>query len=172
MAKRRLGIQELEYAMQIASHSIAETLELGRRLGSAAQRGQVMALSGSLGAGKTHLVRGIAAGAQVADQGLVSSPTYVLLNIYPADPANPHSKPVYHLDAYRISNADSFAAVGFDELLLEEGIVALEWAERVPELLPEDHLRIDISRVDVNTRIFNLIATGPQSEALLLQFQA
>ena len=158
--------------MQIVSHSVAQTLELGRNIGRASQPGQMLALVGTLGAGKTHLVRGIAEGARVADPDLVSSPTYVILNIYPADPAVAGSKPVYHLDAYRTTGAAGFAAVGFDELLTEEGIVALEWADRVPELLPDDYLQITIDAPDENTRVFTFSASGPQSQALLEQLPA
>jgi tRNA threonylcarbamoyladenosine biosynthesis protein TsaE len=153
--------------MQIVSHSVDDTFALGRRMGRAAQPGQVLALVGPLGAGKTHLVRGIAEGARVADPDLVSSPTYVILNIYPANPALSGSKPVYHLDAYRTTGADGFAAVGFDELLAEEGIVALEWADRVPDLLPPDYLQIAVDAPDEATRVFTCTATGPQSRALL-----
>ncbi len=168
MAHRRLGIQKRKMnVMQITSTSIEQTLDLGRRIGRTARPGQVIALNGTLGAGKTHLVRGIALGAQVADPDLVSSPTYVLLNIYPPNPAVPESKPVYHLDAYRTVGVDGFAAVGFEELLTEEGIVALEWADRVPELLPPDYLQIQIEADDETTRIFTLTATGPESHALL-----
>src|SRR5262245_44295827 len=76
------------FPMLFTSNSPEETLALGRRLGALALPGQLIALHGNLGAGKTLLTRGIAEGAQVADIGLVSSPTYVLCNIYPRDPAN------------------------------------------------------------------------------------
>jgi tRNA threonylcarbamoyladenosine biosynthesis protein TsaE len=153
--------------MRFVSHSVDETMAFGERIGRLAPPGQVIALVGTLGAGKTHLVRGIALGAKVADAALVSSPTYVLLNIYSADPAIAGSKPVYHLDAYRTAGAEGFAAVGFEELLTQEGIVALEWADRVVELLPTDHLRIEIVTEDDTTRIFTLTASGGESNALL-----
>src|SRR5690348_2230878 len=113
--------------MKITTHSTAQTLALGRALGKLAPTPLCIALNGQLGAGKTHLVRGIAAGAQVADPNLVSSPTYVLLNIYPAAPANPHSKTVFHLDAYRTHSLADFEAVGLDELLEQPAITVIEW---------------------------------------------
>jgi len=157
--------------MRIVTESVAQTLALGQRLGHAARPGQVLALRGPLGAGKTHLVRGLALGALVADPDLVSSPTYVLLNIYAADPAVAGSKPVFHLDAYRTAGAEGFAAVGFDELLTEEGIIALEWPERVEDLLPADHLEIAIEVEGAEMRIFTLRATGPESQALLARLE-
>jgi len=153
--------------MIVMSTSVEETLALGRRLGRLAAPGQCLALSGPLGAGKTHLVRGLAAGAQVLDPDLASSPTFVLLNIYAEDPANPDSKAVFHLDAYRAHGPADFEAVGFDELLHERAIIAVEWPERIPGILPADHLLITIDPQDESTREFTLQASGPRSQALL-----
>ncbi len=161
--------------MRIVSDSTAATVELGRRLGALAEPGQCLALDGPLGAGKTHLVRGVALGAQVADANLVSSPTYVLLNIYPADAGNPRSKTIYHLDAYRTRGPEDFAALDLDEFLAvtddasrkAPGIVVIEWAARIGALLPEDHLAIGLDLVDDRTREISLAAAGPRSERLL-----
>src|SRR5438552_2414208 len=101
----------MENAFQITTTSIDQTLALGHLLGQLAPPNSFLALDGQLGAGKTHLTRGIAIGANVDDPTLVSSPTYVLLNIYSGP------KPVYHLDAYRLTSAADFQTVGLDELL-------------------------------------------------------
>ncbi len=151
------------------SQSVDDTLALGRRLGELARPGQVIALNGPLGAGKTQLVRGIAAGAGVADVSLVSSPTYVLLNIYEKSPQLATAKTVYHLDAYRIASADQFAAVGFEELICQNGLVVLEWAARVPELLPADFLTITGEVTGPQSRDWLLTAQGEQSQQLLMQ---
>ncbi len=153
--------------LQIKSQSLAETLSLGRRIGEHARRGQVIALNGPLGAGKTQLVRGIAAGAEVADVSLVSSPTYVLLNIYEKSPHIAAAKTVYHLDAYRIASAEQFAAVGFEELIEQDGLVVLEWAARVPELLPADVLTITGEVTGPQSRDWLLTAQGEHSQQLL-----
>ena len=133
----------------ILTHSVEQTLALGRLIGRLSPPGTTLALHGTLGAGKTHLTRGIALGALVEDPALVSSPTYVLLNIYPGP------KPVYHLDAYRIAGPEDFAAVGFEELTSarasddeEAGLVVVEWAERITTLLPPDCLNITIELQD------------------------
>ena len=152
--------------MELITRSTNQTIALGERIGKFAKAGQCIALEGMLGTGKTQLVRGISLGAAVADIGLVNSPSYVLLNVYEAAPGNPQSKTVYHLDAYRVKNSDAFAAVGFSELLEQEGIVAIEWASRVSDLLPEDHLLVHGEALDDTTRRWRLIAHGPQSQAL------
>jgi tRNA threonylcarbamoyladenosine biosynthesis protein TsaE len=165
--------------MFVESHSIEETLALGRALGRLAPPAPAVtciALDGPLGAGKTHLTRGIAQGAQIADESLVSSPTYVLLNIYDGP------KPVRHLDAYRISSPEDFAELGFEELVAGTeteggvgGIVVVEWATRIAELLPPDTLWITIAHEGdllEETRTFTLTAGGPTSAALLAKLQS
>ena len=153
--------------MQIQSPNVAATLALGRRLGRLAQPNQLIALHGQLGAGKTHLVRGIAEGANVADLGLVSSPTYVICQIYPRNAADPKSRTVFHLDAYRTNGAEDFTSLGFDDILGQDGIVVIEWADRVAEMLPPDHLAIAIEVLDENVRSLELTAGGPQSQRLV-----
>ncbi len=141
--------------MKMVTHSVEETEALGKLLGRLAPVNMTLALHGTLGAGKTHLTRGIAQGAGVNDPALVSSPTYVLMNIYSG------SKPVYHLDAYRISGSDDFAAVGFEELLTSDGLVVVEWAEKIAGLLPADYLNVVIEAGDVEEeRVFELKGVG------------
>jgi tRNA threonylcarbamoyladenosine biosynthesis protein TsaE len=162
--------------MLIATRTVEETLALGKligRLAPAPPESTCIALDGQLGAGKTHLTRGIAQGAQVLDPTLVSSPTYVLLNIYEGP------KPVYHLDAYRINSLEDFQAVGFEELLggnavdrthcdNRGGVVVVEWAQRIRLLLPDDHLQIVIQPGDQSEshRLFEITGMGPRSRLL------
>ena len=151
----------------IITTSAEQTLAWGQLIGQLAQHGQCIALDGILGVGKTQLVRGMAVGAQVEDCSLVCSPTYCLLNIYRADASRPGAKTLYHLDAYRVRDADQFAAVGFEELLEQQGVVVLEWASRVPDLLPSDHLAI-IGTVEAEcSRRWCMNAGGPVSRRLL-----
>ena len=153
--------------MTIVTDTVEATLALGRLLGRLAPeppRGVCIALDGQLGVGKTHLTRGIAEGAGVHDPTLVSSPTYVLLNIYPG------KKPVYHLDAYRIASEEDFAAVGFEEILTDGGgIVVVEWAEKIRHLLPADFVHIQIQPDDDagDRRLFEITGTGPESRLLV-----
>jgi tRNA threonylcarbamoyladenosine biosynthesis protein TsaE len=160
--------------MTVTTRTIEETLALGRAIGRLAPASAItcVALDGPLGAGKTHLTRGIAEGAGVDDATLVSSPTYVLLNIYGGP------KPVFHLDAYRVASSDDFAAIGFEEILAGEspagpaggGIVVVEWAAKVSALLPVDRLEIAIEHAgeaETSERTFAISATGERSRALL-----
>jgi tRNA threonylcarbamoyladenosine biosynthesis protein TsaE len=165
--------------MQRSTHSVDDTVTLGRALGRAAaalahDTVLCIALDGQLGAGKTQLTRGIAEGAGVEDITLVSSPTYVLMNVYPARPNTPGATAVYHLDAYRIGGESDFEEIGFEGLLEGEegaGLVVVEWAERVSHLLPPDrlHVRLEHAGTDADdpARLLTFEATGPRAAAVL-----
>jgi tRNA threonylcarbamoyladenosine biosynthesis protein TsaE len=112
--------------------------------------GRVIALHGEMGAGKTHFVRGMVKGLG-GDPRIVSSPTYVLLNIYDSTRIT-----IFHLDAYRVRGADDFDAIGFPELLEQNGLVVVEWPERVVGLLP-------LERIDIT-----LTATGPSTRRIVV----
>ena len=117
----RLTLQDLE-----------ATLDLGRRLGRLARAGDVLALDGELGAGKTQLVRGLAQGMGL-DPRQVSSPTFVLMHEYePPDDEAPAPPPVLvHIDAYRLSSGDELRELGYDEQLRSGSVTAIEWARRL-----------------------------------------
>ena len=125
---------------QHLSHSVADTEAVAGRLSGTLRGGDVVALHGDLGAGKTQFVRGLVRGLGGSPRA-VSSPTFVLLHVYEL-PRGAHPAAitrVYHLDAYRVHGADDFAAIGFNELLeQDDAIVVVEWPERVAELLPGD----------------------------------
>ena len=108
-----------------------DTLALGRRLGRDAGVGSVIALCGGLGAGKTHLTKGIAAGLG-ADPEVVSSPTFSLVQEYRGG-----RLPVYHFDFYRMESAEEVLAIGWDEYVEAGGVCVVEWADLFPALLPE-----------------------------------
>ena len=158
--------------MRVETHSVQETLALGRhigRLAAAAPAVSCIGLDGPLGAGKTQLTRGIAQGAEVYDDTLVSSPTYVLMNIYDGP------KPVRHLDAYRVHSPHEFSEMGFEDLAAGVeggGILVVEWARRLVELLPADTLWIDIAHEGEaldECRTFEFTAGGPIAARLLEQ---
>ena len=113
-----------------------ETLRLGRRLAERFEAGDVVALIGKLGAGKTVLVRGIAMGLGITDKRLVSSPTYVLVQEY-------HARiPVYHVDLYRLAApSEELAELGIEEMT-HDGVVLIEWADRATDALPCPHWRV------------------------------
>lgn len=128
------------------SDSVAQTERIAADLAKRLRGGECIALEGDLGAGKTQFVRGIVRG--LGGEGrAVSSPTYVLLNVYDT----PRMR-VFHLDAYRVSGAEDFEGIGFEELLEQGGVVVVEWASRVKTLLPADCTHVRIETVSPTSR--------------------
>jgi tRNA threonylcarbamoyladenosine biosynthesis protein TsaE len=149
----------MNHAFAIDSSDLAFTHDLGRRLGSALEVGDVIALVGPLGSGKTTLVKGIAGGAGVADLRQVNSPTFVIVNEYEAArPGDPLV--IHHIDVYRLRGSDDLEAIGFDEMC-RTGAVIVEWADRVEDLMPADRLTITIEPTGDTTRRFRLDPGGP-----------
>jgi tRNA threonylcarbamoyladenosine biosynthesis protein TsaE len=140
---------------------LAATEAFGRRLGELLFPGAVIALVGQLGAGKTHLTRAIAEGLGVTNPAAVNSPTFVLIQEYPA------RLPIYHFDAYRLSGPREFAELGVEEYFRGDGVSIVEWADRVESTLPADHLRIEIEIVNEHRRRFHVMASGEPYERLI-----
>jgi tRNA threonylcarbamoyladenosine biosynthesis protein TsaE len=130
--------------------NVEATEALGRELAPRFNRGECLALVGDLGAGKTAFVRGLAAGWDVADKRLVSSPTFVLIHEYDGP------VPVFHVDVYRLSDPErELVELGLAEMLTE-GVVVIEWADRVDGVLPRPHWRIAIEAIGEQSRRFEL----------------
>jgi tRNA threonylcarbamoyladenosine biosynthesis protein TsaE len=125
------------------SHSPEETLALGRACGGAARNGDVFALDGDLGAGKTQFVKGFVAALGYSDE--VTSPTFTLVHEYPCQPW-----PVFHFDFYRLDSVDEVFALDFDGYLDRDGIVIVEWASKFPSAFPKGTrwLRFEIGEND------------------------
>lgn len=123
---------------QLLSNSPQATKRLGHQLAEQLSGGDVVLLCGTLGAGKSELARGIAEGLGV--KGPVNSPTFTLLNIY-------HTKkaPLHHFDWYRIEDPEELVLAGLDEEIGGISITLIEWHERAPELIPQDHLVITLT---------------------------
>lgn len=143
----------------ILSDSPSRTQEIGRQIGELLAPGTCVALTGQLGAGKTEMVKGIAAGAGVAGDVVVNSPTYVIVNEYPGRVY------IHHIDAYRLGGAEELEAIGIDEMLAGEGAVLIEWADRVPEVLPPDCLYISIEHTGGDER--HITMRGPIQYAMV-----
>ena len=144
-------------SLQITSHSAAETLQIGEKIGAALRGGEIIALIGPLGSGKTHLIKGVAAGLGATDSRLVTSPSFVLINEY----TGPKIRlDVYHVDAYRLDSVAEFEMLGFDDLCLPHSVVLIEWADKVQSALQNiDTIRIELSHVDENRRRIHLKST-------------
>lgn len=134
-------------SLVLISKSPIETLRIGRVLGSALRGGDCVALTGELGAGKTCLTQGIASGLGVPNCYVVASPTFTLINEYPGK-----ETALYHLDLYRLTGSGDLEEIGYQEYLARGGVVVVEWAEKVPEAIPEEALCVTLSYVDENMR--------------------
>ena len=123
----------------IISKSVEETVELGRRLGSQLKGGEVIGICGLLGSGKTHLIKGIAAGAGAEDGRRVNSPTFVIVNEYAG------RLDIYHVDAYRLNSIAEFEMIGFDDYCQPQSVVLIEWADKIESALQAiDYIRIEL----------------------------
>jgi tRNA threonylcarbamoyladenosine biosynthesis protein TsaE len=139
--------------MTIDVADLAQTTALGHRLAARLFPGAVVALIGPLGAGKTHFVRAVVEGLG-GDGRRVSSPTFALIHEYVA------RLPVYHFDAYRLSNDAAFADLGIAEYFAGDGVCLIEWADRVEGVLPAEQLRVTIEVTGETARRFNIEGRG------------
>jgi tRNA threonylcarbamoyladenosine biosynthesis protein TsaE len=126
-----------------------ETRQMGRELSQQLKPGSVVALTGSLGSGKTVLVQGICAGLGV--EKAVTSPTYVIINEYPGR-WNGAPVGVYHFDLYRLEDTEEFIRLGYEEYFYGQGITLIEWAEKVREFLPKSRFEINLKIISENER--------------------
>ncbi len=148
-------------AGRLTTASARATWRLGERLGALLQPGDVVALFGDLGAGKTQLVRGACAGAGV-DEADVSSPTFGIVQTYRG------RLPFHHADLYRLADLDELYATGFMDLLGGDGALVVEWADKVAGWLPAERLEIRLEEVAgrPNARRLSLTGFGPRHQAL------
>jgi tRNA threonylcarbamoyladenosine biosynthesis protein TsaE len=123
-----------------------ETIQIGRTTGANLNRGDVIALVGELGSGKTWFAKGLGLGLGVNEHTVITSPSFALLNEYSG------RYPFYHIDAYRLKSLEDFISSGLDEYLYSEGVVAIEWADRWPEIFPEWTVWVEIGFIDENCR--------------------
>lgn len=123
---------------QIKTVSAEETKEIGYKLGKLLQKGDVVCISGGLGAGKTIFSAGIAWGLGV--EGYITSPTFTIVNEYDG------IMPVYHFDVYRIGSTDEMFEIGFEEYLDGDGVVIIEWSELIESILPDQYIQVTIER--------------------------
>jgi tRNA threonylcarbamoyladenosine biosynthesis protein TsaE len=152
------------HSLEIISRSADQTRRVGMRLGALLKPGDLVALVGDLGSGKTTLVQGIAAGWGTLDP--VSSPTFVLVNVY----RHSDGLRLYHVDAYRLN--DPIEALDLDlENMLDHGPMIVEWAERVQTVLPDDGLWVNLTYIDDVQRDLIFSGRGQYYEELLGRFR-
>jgi tRNA threonylcarbamoyladenosine biosynthesis protein TsaE len=152
------------HTLDFVSHSAEQTRRLGARLGQLADGGAVICLVGELGTGKTCMVQGIARGMGIDEQ--VTSPTFVLVNEYVGD-----TLPLYHIDLYRIVDVKAAYTFGLDDYLYGDGVCAIEWAERVRDLWPEEYLLVRLRHLDEAKRGLTFRGVGERYNHLLHAFR-
>lgn len=152
--------------LDIMSHSAEQTQRLGARLGRLLKPGDVVCLSGEMGAGKTMFASGIGRGWGATIP--LTSPTYNLVHEHrrPAD-----DQRLFHMDCYRIKNVDDAETVGLDDILDGKGIVIFEWPERIDDILPVNRLWIEFKSMEPTRRNFVFDGVGERAKELIEQFR-
>lgn len=154
---------KLPPALAIECHSLDETRRLGILL---AQKlpSTTIALQGTLGAGKTHLAKAIAVGCGIPEED-VTSPTFVICQQYFG------TRPLLHADLYRLKDEDEFWELGAEEWFTLPGLVLIEWADKFPRSLPEDHLQLEILVSSPNSRKFLFFPQGDFPASILEEIE-
>ncbi len=125
--------------IKLETHTPEETFEAAEKLAAHLKAGDIVCLSGEMGAGKTLFAQGLAKGLGISEP--VTSPTFTIVNEYTNG-----NIPFYHFDAYRIEDPDEMYEIGFDEYLFSGGICLIEWPEMIEELIPDNHMTVTIER--------------------------
>lgn len=138
--------------LPVTTRSPEETWNIGRALAGSLSRGDLVALYGNLGAGKTVFVRGLCAGLGL-DAAVVTSPTFTIVHEY-----YDARLPIYHFDAYRVERIAEFYGLGYEEYFFGDGVTVVEWADRIEPLLPTTAIRIRIEHAGGDERRIGRIA--------------
>ena len=147
------------------THGPGETRALGAFLGRRLAPGDVLALEGELGSGKTEFVQGLAQGLEVPPEVPVSSPSFSLVHEYPGRVT------LVHIDLYRLERVPPELMPDLEEYLSGPQVAAVEWARRLAELLPPDHLEVRLEMAGETGRSFTFIAHGPRSRQLVAELE-
>lgn len=157
--------------MAFVTHSQEETIALGERLGSLLREGDILVLTGDLGAGKTQLTKGIASALGVDDD--VTSPTFNILMVYEGS-----RMPLYHFDLYRLEDADQLEDTGMYDLLDGDGACVIEWGEQFADEIGDERLDVFLSRLDGQAAVgeeppreVRLVAHGARAEEIAAQLE-
>jgi tRNA threonylcarbamoyladenosine biosynthesis protein TsaE len=168
MADTRTTTVQPPHVLDFISHSAAQTIRLGQRLGELLTAGDVILLLGDFGAGKTHFAKGVAQG--LGSDDLVNSPSFVLINEYRAGPRHGRM-PIYHIDLYRIESPAELAGIGLDDALAGDGVCLIEWAERAQGWLPHDHLAAHLQHLSDTKRVLRFEPHGRRYVELVAAFK-
>jgi tRNA threonylcarbamoyladenosine biosynthesis protein TsaE len=141
--------------------SDGETISLGRRLGEVLKEGDVIGLMGELGSGKTWFTKGLALGLGISPDTIITSPSFSLINEYEGGCT------FFHIDPYRLESLYDFLSAGLDEYFYRDGVVAMEWADRWPEILPDWSLKVGFAIMDSHTRKITMSGDHPRPVKIL-----
>ena len=136
--------------LKMISGDPTKTFYIGRILGEALTAGDIVALTGELGAGKTCLTQGIARGLGVPEVYQITSPTFTLVNEYPG------RLNLIHLDVYRLSSSRDLQDLGYEEFFFGKGVTVIEWAEKIQDIIPEKSLSVTLAYLDQNQRSIDM----------------
>ena len=156
----------LRHKIVIQSRSASETARIGKTIGSRLLPGDVVALVGELGVGKTQFIKGLAAGVGIENSAYISSPSFTLIQEYPGE------MPFYHIDLFRLGREREVEELGLDDYFQGRGITAIEWADHIPSLLPKELLFISIAYIDANVRSLEIAGKGKRYLNLVDQIQS
>jgi tRNA threonylcarbamoyladenosine biosynthesis protein TsaE len=151
--------------IDIMTHSVYETRNLGQKIGTLIKHPLVIALTGDLGSGKTALVQGLASGLEVPAEYYITSPTFTLINEYPG------RYPLVHVDLYRLENIHDFEDIGLNDLMYDQAAIAIEWADKLSDGLPAEHLAITMEIIDTDCRKLSLVASGHNEVNLIIALE-
>jgi tRNA threonylcarbamoyladenosine biosynthesis protein TsaE len=147
--------------MVIQTRSASETLRIGKNIGNRLLPGDIVALVGELGAGKTQFIKGLAAGVGIGSLTYISSPSFTLIREHPG------KIPFYHMDLFRLGGEKEAEELGLEDYFQGGGITAIEWADKIPSLLPKERLLIHIAYTGKNTRSIEIIGKGKRFEDMV-----
>ncbi len=139
-------IDEDKSTLTLISTGTEDTLKIGKIIGETLRKGSIVALTGELGSGKTCITQGIARGIGVPENYYITSPTFTLINEYPGRIT------LYHLDIYRLSGSQDLDDLGYEEYFYGDGVIVIEWAEKIKDILPPDCLFVYLKHVDEERR--------------------
>jgi tRNA threonylcarbamoyladenosine biosynthesis protein TsaE len=142
---------------EITTNSAEETIALGRTLAEILAPPKLVLLSGDLGAGKTTMVKGIAAAFEAAAEEDVTSPTFTLVHEYRGPRAS-----LYHIDLYRVDTPRELDTLALDDLRTDDSVLLIEWGEKFPRLLRERDVEISLERVSENERKIRIVSWSPK----------
>jgi ATPase, YjeE family len=134
--------------MEFVTHSEEETVLLGKKLGEKLKKGDVVALDGTLAAGKTYFTKGIALGLKIQEE--ITSPTFTVISEYSG------RLPLYHMDIYRLAGEEDFLNIGAEDMLYGNGVCVIEWSEKIREILPKNTISVKISINSNNSRSISI----------------